>query len=142
MKFSNKIRLALSLVVLLTAAAFAARTTVTPVVPKGPYPGTVNAGDLAFTFAAADTVNLNQFAASGTEVLIVQNTDVASQTITFTSRPDAYGRSADVGPYTLATGTFAVFNFRNANQGWVQADGNVYFQASTATVKFVVLRVP
>jgi hypothetical protein len=142
MKFSNKIRLALSVVVLLTAAAFAARTTVTPVVPKGPYPGTVNAGDLAFTFAAADTVNLNQFAAAGTEVLLVQNTDASTQTITLTSKPDAYGRSADIATYSMATGTFAVFNFRNANQGWVQSDGNIYFQASTATVKFVVLRVP
>jgi hypothetical protein len=126
----------------LTICAWAARTSITPLTPKGPYPGTVNAGDLAFTFSAADTTNLNQFAATGTEVLLVQNTDAASQTITLTTKPDGFGRSADIATYSLAASTFAVFNFRNASQGWVQADGNIYFQASTATVKFAVIRVP
>jgi hypothetical protein len=126
----------------LAVAAFAARTAITPQTPKGPYPGTVNAGDLALTLTAADTVNLNQFAATGTELLIVQNTDVGSQTITLTTKADAFGRTADITAYSMATGTFAVFNFRNANQGWVQADGNVYFQASSANIKFAVLRIP
>jgi hypothetical protein len=102
----------------------------------------VNAGDLALPFTAADTVNLNQFAATGTEVLLVNNTDVGSQTITLTSRPDAFGRSADITTYSMPTGTFAWFNFRNANNGWIQADGNIYFQASSANVKFAVLRIP
>jgi hypothetical protein len=141
MNTRKKIFAAVVLTMVLSIAAWATRVSITPQTPKGPYPGTVNAGDLALTFTAADATNFNQFAAVGNEILIVQNTDAASQTVTFTSRADNFGRSGDVGPYTLTTGTFAVFNFRNANQGWIQADGNVYFQASTTTVKFAVLRV-
>src|ERR1700743_1929655 len=96
------------------------RTAIVPLAPKGPYPGTVNAGDLALPFVAADIANLNQFAAAGTEVLIVQNSDAAAQTITLTSKPDAYGRTGDIATYSLPAGTFAVFSFRNANQGWIQ----------------------
>jgi len=128
--------------VLAVATAFAfTRTAVTPVTVKGPYPGTVNAGDLAFTFTAADIVNLNSFAAAGNEVLIVQNTDAASQTITLTTKPDGYGRSADIATYSIPAGGFAAFNFHNANNGWIQADNNIYFQASAVTVKFAVLRI-
>src|SRR6185437_11190922 len=136
----KKSLLLLALVCILALAAFAVRTAVTPVTVKGPYPGTVNAGDLAFTFTAADIVNLNSFAATGNEVLIVQNTDVGSQTITLTTRPDNFGRSSDIATYSIPASGFAAFNFHNANNGWVQSDGNIYFQASTVTVKFAVLR--
>lgn len=137
----KKSLLLLALVCILALAAFAARTAVTPVTVKGPYPGTVNAGDLAFTFTAADIVNQNSFAAAGNEVLLVQNTDAASQTITLTTKPDGYGRSADISTYSIPASGFAAFNFHNANNGWIQSDGNIYFQASTATVKFAVLRI-
>ncbi|HEY2361203.1 MAG TPA: hypothetical protein VGK36_08815 [Candidatus Angelobacter sp.] len=138
----KKIVACIGLCLVLAISAWAARTAITPITPKGPYPGTVNAGDLALTFTAADTTNLNSFSATGTEVLIVQNSDAASQTITLTTKPDQFGRSADIATYSMAAGTFAVFNFRNANTGWVQSDGNIYFQASTTTVKFAVIRVP
>ena len=138
----KKIFASVIVTLLLALSAWAVRTSVTPITPKGPYPGTVNAGDLALTFTAADTTNLNSFTATGTEVLIIQNSDAASQTITLTTKPDSFGRSADISTYSMAAGTFAVFNFRNANTGWVQSDGNIYFQASTTTVKFAVIRVP
>jgi len=144
MKFTwKKLLLSLFIILALALSAFAfTRTAVTPVTIKGPYPGTVNAGDLAITFTAADIVNLNSFAASGNEVLLVQNTDAAQQTITLTTKPDGYGRSADISTYAIPASGFAAFNFHNANNGWIQSDGNIYFQASTATVKFAVLRVP
>jgi hypothetical protein len=142
MSNKKKILASVLLALALSISAWAVRVSIIPQNPKGPFPGTVSAGDLALTFTAADATNFNQFAAVGTEVLIVQNTDVGSQTITLTSRPDAYGRSADITTYSMATGTFAWFNFRNANNGWIQADGNIYFQASSANVKFAVLRIP
>lgn len=123
-----------------TAFAFT-RTAVTPQTLKGPYTGTVNANDLLVTWTAADAVNLNQFLANGNEILLVWNTDVSSQTITLTSRTDSFGRSGDVSAYSMATNTVHAFNFRNASSGWVQADGNVYFQASSANVKFAVIRI-
>src|SRR6185437_8102298 len=107
----KKSLLLIALVCILALAAFAARTAVTPVTIKGPYPGTVNAGDLAITFTAADIVNLNSFAASGNEVLLVQNTDAAQQTITLTTKPDGYGRSADISTYAIPASGFAAFNF-------------------------------
>ena len=142
MSTKKKVFASVLLALVLAVSAWAARTAITPQTPKGPFPGTVNAGDLSFVFTAADISNLNQFAAAGNEVLLVQNSDAASQTITLTSKPDAFGRSADITTYSLAAGTFAAFNFRNANNGWIQSDGNIYFQASTVTVKFAVLRIP
>lgn len=143
MKFAMKRTLFLLLIVFAIAlSAFAfTRTAVTPQTLKGPYPGTVSANDLLVTWTAADAVNFNQFAANGNEILLVWNTDVGAQTITLTSKTDSFGRSGDISAYSMATNTVHAFNFRNANSGWVQSDGNVYFQASSANVKFAVIRV-
>ena len=121
------------------AAAWGAQTLLTAQTPTGPFPGTVSAGQLALTFSAADNVNGNAFALTGHEILIVDNTDAAAQTITITSVPDQYNRSQDVTAYSLPAGTFAAFSFRGATSGWKQTDGTVHFTASAATIKFAVI---
>jgi len=117
-----------------------ARTALPLIVPKGPYPGTINAGDLAFVFTAADIANLNQFAGPGKFLVIAQNTDVGAQTITLTSFKDALNRSGDVTAYSLAASTFAMFLIETL--GWLQSDGNFYLQASNANVKFAIVKLP
>jgi hypothetical protein len=117
-----------------------ARTALVPFTPKGPYPGVVNAGDLAFTFTAADVANLNQFLGPGKFLIIAQNTDVGAQTITFTSKADGFGRTGDVATYSMPTTTFATFLVETL--GWLQSDGNFYLNASSANVKFAIVKLP
>lgn len=119
-----------------------ARTALVPQVAKGPFiTGAPGAGTLDLTETAADIVNFNSFPASGIDFLIVHNTDVGAQTFTLTTAPDSAGRSQDITAYSVGIGKISVFNLRNANQGFIQPDGNIYVQASTATVKFAVVKV-
>jgi hypothetical protein len=119
-----------------------ARTALTPVVVVGPYPtnGTVGVGALAFTFAASDLANGNQYPCTGQEVIVFQNTDAGAQTVTITSAPDSQGRKADITTYSLATGTFAVF--LPGVLGWIQSDGNIYINTSNANLKIAVFKLP
>jgi hypothetical protein len=116
------------------------RTALTPFTPKGPYPGVVNAGDLAFTFVAADIVNLNQFLGPGKFLIIAQNTDAAGQTVTLTSKADGLGRTGDVTAYAMATTTVAALLVDTL--GWLQSVGNFYLQASSVNVKFAIVKLP
>jgi hypothetical protein len=118
------------------------RTALTPVSVVGPYPsgGTVSPGALAFTFAASDLANGNQYPCTGQEVIVFQNTDAGSQTFTITSAPDSQGRKSDITTYSMATGTFAVF--LPGVLGWIQTDGNVYINTSNANVKIAVFKLP
>src|SRR6266403_396314 len=106
----------------------------------GPYPVLpLTALALAVTFAAADVANGNSFPVTGKEVILVQNTDAAPQTITLSSVADGLNRTGDVTAYSLPIGAFAAF-CPSQITGWKQADGNMYISAATATVKFAILR--
>jgi len=119
-----------------------ARVTISPQILKGPYPGPVSAGDLHFTFTAADVANKNQFKSTGREVLVIKNSHGANPyTVTITSVQDSFHRTGDITTYSLAAGEHAVFNFRDT-AGWMQADGYVYFEASNAAILFAVLQFP
>lgn len=89
------------------------------------------------TFTAEDTTNHSQFAASGDEIVLVQNTDSGSHTYTISSTADPYGRSGDISAVSIAAG--AVHCLRLGLTGWRQTDGKVYLQANDTTVKFAVL---
>lgn len=118
-----------------------AETTITPEsVPTGT-PLTKEV--LAWT--AADVANGNRFAHTGKEVLLVWNTDVGAQTVTFQSVP-LNGRQDPLHDtaISLAADEYAVFNFRG--DGWKQPSGEdagyVILAASDASVEFIVLRNP
>lgn len=119
-----------------------ARTTLSVVVPKGPYDN-VTANVLDFTFAAADAANGNAFPSTGRELILIRN-DHATEaaTVTITSAPDPYGRTKDIAAYSLAAGEFAAF-WVGRTIGWRQADGMVYLDvAGAGTIKFAILRIP
>lgn len=117
-----------------------ARTNLTPkaaVGAYGDYPA--DSADLAMT--AADVANMNQFSASGKDLIVAHNTGASAYSVTITSAPDPYGRSKDIATYSLAAGEYAVFGpFQLA--GWVQSDGKIYLQASNASVKFGIVALP
>jgi hypothetical protein len=118
-----------------------ARTNLTSKVAVGSYGDYTIALAAYLTMTAADVANLNQFSASGNDLVIAQNSGASTYTVTITSAPDTFGRSRDIATYGIAAGEFGVFGpFKLL--GWVQADGKIYLQASNAAVKFGVVALP
>lgn len=128
-----------TMLVIASALVFATITPLSPVLLKqNNYQ--VIAGDLLVTPAACDNVNGNTFAATGKEILLVQNTAGGSGTFTITSVADAYGRvDTSLTAYTVAPAGIAVIQMSQL-QGWAQAGNAVNLLCSAATMKFAVLR--
>lgn len=119
-----------------------ARTDLTPITPKGPYPGTVAPTDLDLTFTAADAANKNQFAFTGRQVILVQNVHAsAAKTFTLTSVADPQARTADIATYSLAAGKVAAFLATNLI-GWAQSGGKFYLEGEDNNIKFCILTLP
>jgi hypothetical protein len=116
------------------------RTSLTKTTPRGAF-GTYSADSADVTFTAADTVNLNQFRATGNNLVIARNTGGSAYTVTITSTP-VNGRSGDIATYSIGAGETAVFGpFLGNQNGWTQSDGYVYLQASNAAVTFAVIAI-
>lgn len=115
-----------------------ARVTVTKTAAQGPYVALpVVADSLDVALLAADVANKNQFAPTGDDLLLVQNSGASPYTFTITSVADALKRTGDVGPYTIAAGEIAAYRIKV--DGWKQSDGFVYVEANNAAVKFAVI---
>lgn len=104
-------------------------------------PGSNNYAGVALTMTAADTGNLNEFVASGKDLIVAHNTGASGYTITVTSVADPYGRTKDISAVSIAAGVYMVFGPMELT-GWVQTDGKVYLQANNAAVKFGIVRLP
>lgn len=109
------------------------RATLTKTTPLGTRVDlyTANAADITMT--AADASNLNQFAASGKDLVFAHNTGGSPYTITISTLG-----SDPITTYSLGAGEYAIFGPFDLN-GWCQADMKMYLQASNASVKFGVL---
>lgn len=130
----------LALFAFVSMAAYASFTSISAQTPVGPYPGTVTAGQLAITFTAADAVNGNSFNITGHEILVIYNSAPSTAyTVTISSVPDQYGRSADITAYSVAAASFAAFSFRGGTSGWKQTDGTVHVTASNSSIEFAVI---
>lgn len=126
------------------------RAAVTPFTPLGSYPELpLTAGSATVVPVAADTVNLNAAAFGNSDALLViaLNTDTGgAHTVTVTSVDDQFKREGDITAYSIAAAPgageskIAILGvFKRA--GWIQTDKNLYFQASNAAVKFIVVRL-
>ena len=116
-----------------------AQTALTPIQLKQNNYAVV-AGDLATTFTAADTVNGNSFAATGNEILLIQNTDAAAHTFTVSSVADSLGRTdTSLANYSVAANTIAAIQISTL-AGWIQSNGNINLTSSSNLLKFAVLR--
>ena len=112
------------------------------VIPKGPHVvSPVPANDLDFSRTAGDITNLNSFKATGKELLLVRNDDVAAQTFTIKSVADPFKRVQDITAYSLGISEEAAFWFGDI-QGWRQPDGTVFIDPADADLKFSVMRIP
>ncbi len=120
-----------------------ARSDFTPQTLVGGY-GDYSVADVAdLTFAAFTGTSGddgNQFVASGRDIVIVRNDNVGAQTVTFSSVDDPFGRTGNIAAYSLAAGEYAIFGAFNVD-GWRQADGKMYLEASAADVFCAVIRL-
>lgn len=92
------------------------------------------------TFVTSDNVNGTSFAHTGSEILIVNNTDAASQTVTVKSVADLTGRLGDTTKL-MNPGSFYVFQLFPV-QGWRQTNGTILINTTSANVKLAVIRLP
>lgn len=113
------------------------RVTLTKTNSPGPYP---TAG-VAVTMTAADTVNKEQFALTGREIVLVHNTGASSRTYTITSIADKQGRTGDITTQTIAAGAIHVLGPFGL-EGWQQTDGNLYIEANNTEVKWGIINLP
>ncbi|HWV23259.1 MAG TPA: hypothetical protein VNZ58_03640 [Thermomicrobiales bacterium] len=104
-------------------------------------PGSYAGESVAVMFTAADTSDKNQFALTNRDVVLIHNTGGGAATWTATSVPDSYGREQHIAAESIAAGAVHVFGPIGLN-GWQQTDGAFYLEASAATVKFAVIRLP
>ncbi len=118
------------------------RTALTVQTPKGPFPGTVAATDLDYTYTAADVANKNQFPHTGREFIMVRNTDgAAPHNITLTSFNDPQKRPQDITTYAVALSGFSMF-WAGDIIGWRQTDGNFYLEADDLQIEFAIVTIP
>lgn len=118
-----------------------ARANVPASAGVGSYPVTpVAANSMDLTETAADPVNLNQaaFGSASMLLLIFHNTHATNPgDVTIEGAPDGLNRDDVITDYVLQAGEIGFFFARRT--GWRQADGNLYFDGSAATIKFAVI---
>jgi hypothetical protein len=102
---------------------------------------TVAADEADLATEAGDDVNGNDTPCTGKELIVVSNTDVGAQTVTFTAAPDEIGRAGSISAYSVGAGELAVFG-PFSTSGWRQSDDKLYIDVSDATVEIGVLRIP
>jgi hypothetical protein len=102
---------------------------------------TVAADEADLATEAGDDVDGNDVDCTGNDLVVVVNTDVGAQTVTFTAAPDEFGRTGSIAAYSLAAGETAIFG-PFPTSGWRQSDSKLYIDVSDATVELGVLRIP
>lgn len=116
------------------------RTALTPVQLTKTYTGTPSANAIDSSFAASDNSNGNKFTAVEKNIIEFRNTDAGNQTFTIKGATGPYGPVPDYGPYTLGTTEEAAVECDLT--GFIQTDGCIYIDTSSANVKVRVLRLP
>lgn len=118
-----------------------ARQVHTPLTALGTKMNAYSAGAADLTMTAADAVNYEEVAFTGTEIVIAHNTGASPYVVTISSVADAQGRTGDIDSYSLAADDYAVFGPLKL-EGWLQVGGLLYFEADNAAVKFGVVKLP
>lgn len=125
---------------MLTLALASVAKAVPTVIGSTTAPNGFDVAPASFTWTAADNSNGNSFSSTGCEILLVNNTDAAAQTVTATSVPDQVGRTGDSTKLINATSYYVFQKFPVL--GWKQSDGTIHLTASSANIKYAVIRLP
>jgi hypothetical protein len=99
----------------------------------------VSAGGLLLTLTACDNTNGNTITSTGREVLLVQNTDSSTHTITITPVADPYGGlNTTLTAYSLAATSFSAVQLKY-QIGWVSGT-TISLTCNSNLVKYAVLQ--
>lgn len=110
------------------------KTTLTKTRALGQF-GTYGENLADLTMAAADVANKNQFVFRPRDLIVAHNTAIGAQTVTITSAAaHKTGRTGDIAAYSIGAGEYAVFGPFVEQDGFRQADGYIYLEASDAGV--------
>ena len=102
-----------------------------------------SAGTADFVWTAGTTTPGVGFTSTGREVVLVNNTNVGTQTVTITAVDDETNRAESITAYSLAAADFAVFGVSLTNsKGWQSASKTITIEVSSADVKIAVLTLP
>ncbi len=103
-------------------------------------PGGYDADGAILTWTVADPTNDHKTTWTGREIIMAWNTsaDTAYAVIVTSVADVPAGRTGDATK-SIPFGEMRMFGPFNAN-GWRQSDGQLYFEAANAAVKFAVLR--
>lgn len=124
-----------------------ARGVVPVLAPLGPYPTlqpTALSLDFVFTALSGSSGSNGNQAAFGNYnrlMCVLFNSGGSGYTFTISSlaSSNVFNRTGDITTYAIGIGLYSVvFVERN---GWVQADGNLYFEATNAAVKAAIFGI-
>lgn len=113
------------------------RTALTPVPATGPFP---TAGVLC-TPVTMDSSNGNAIPMSGRDLVVIDNPDSASHTVTFHSVADSNGRLGDITTEAIAAGASKCYG-PFGKQGWAQSGGILNVDCSSALLTVRVIQIP
>lgn len=124
-----------------------ARGVVNVIAPLGPYPSLQPVAlslDFAFTaLSGSSGSNGNQAAFGNYNRLMCAffNSGGSGYTFTISSIAGAniFNRTGDITTYAIGIGLYSVIYVER--NGWVQSDGNLYFEATNAAVKAAIFGI-
>jgi hypothetical protein len=94
------------------------------------------------TTNASDVANGNYVVATGNDIVIFRNGSGAPGTAGVTSATDPYGRTTtNYLAETIDTGAWRAYG-PFAGPGWTQSNGQLYMDASAATIRVAVIALP
>lgn len=109
---------------------------------EGPYPVSVSADDLDFTWTAATgSSQIDTVTASEDILLLFKYTGAATGTVTIDSQLDEYNRENDIENYVLGSDEHHCFLYSN-REGWENATGQFQIKASTSAIHWAALQLP
>ncbi len=118
-----------------------ARQVHTPVVAQGGF-GAYGVGTVTGAWLPADVANKEQVTLTGNELIIAYNSDAGgAHTVTVTSVVNDRQRVKDITAYSIALSSTAIFGPFPV-RGWRSAGGLLLFESDSATVKFIVVKLP
>lgn len=108
--------------------------------PQSLYGPAMVAGKV-LSFVAANTVDKEQTAFTGREIIVAWNSGGSTRTVTIDGKTDPYGSIRHLTAKNVLAGNFKIFG-PFAAASWMQTGHILTFEANHADIRFAVLRLP
>ncbi len=95
----------------------------------------------SITWTTGDPTNGHKVVLTGREVVVAINNGSLTQGVTVQSVADKYGREGD-SDYIILGSSQVIFFQMFPTHGWIQSDGYLYIDVSSATIGVAVIKFP